>query len=188
MRCESSLELKSRAVTRFDFKGVACASYSDPVAKLISNYKSLGYLTLARGFAKAMGLALNEISEVTQLRSEATVLVPVPDHPDSKRSFSPTTLMVRELSIQLGLNWLPGLTMQSNVPDQAGLSIADRKRNLVNSMNAQTWMSGRRVLLVDDLTTTGSTLREARRALLEVGCSVAGFVTFAETLKKTSSQ
>ena len=188
LNCEGTLDIGSRQVRRFDFGGVACAAYSTPVAQLISNYKSLGYLTLARGFAKAMALAVNEVWEASKLRAESTILVPVPDHPDSTRSFSPTTLMVRELSTQLGLNWLPGLTMQANVADQAGLSLKDRKRNLVNSMSAQAWMSGRAVLLVDDLTTTGATLREARRALLEIHCNVVGFVTFAETLKKTSSQ
>ena len=186
--CEVILDISSREVTRFDLEGVSCATYSTPVAQLISNYKSLGYLTLAQGFAKAMALAVNDIWEVSKLRDESTILVPVPDHPDSKRSFSPTTLMVRELSMQLGLNWLPGLTMKANVADQAGLSLKARKLNLVNSMSSQAWMSGRAVLLVDDLTTTGATLREARRALLETHCNVRGFVTFAETLKKTSSQ
>ncbi len=184
--CEQTLAIGSRRVRRVDLEGASCADYSGPVATLISGYKTQGYLTLARGMAKAMANTFGEF------RFEPNwvdlVIVPVPDHPDSIRPFSPTSLLARELSSQLGLSWLSGLTMVSAVADQASLSVEARRQNLVNAMKAKPWMSGRRVLLLDDLVTTGSTLLEARRALVAVDCEVVGFLTFAETLKKTALQ
>ena len=47
---------------------------------------------------------------------------------------------------------------------------------------------GQRVLLVDDIVTTGSTMVEAQRALAEIGAVVVGFVVFSETLLKSSAR
>jgi predicted amidophosphoribosyltransferase len=43
----------------------------------------------------------------------------------------------------------------------------------------------RPVVLVDDVVTTGATLLEGRRALMQAGVEVIGFVTIAETLAKS---
>ena len=184
--CEESLNLNPRTAKRFDFEGVAFANYEPTVAKLISHYKSNGMLTLAKGFSVGMATALNEISG--DWFDSATSLVPVADHLNLIRPYSHTRILAAHLAPRLGISWLPGLSMRRETADQAGLSSAARSQNMVNGMVAKNWMSGKRVLLLDDLVTTGSTLREARRALLEVGCEVTGFVTFAETLKKTPSR
>ena len=78
--------------------------------------------------------------------------------------------------------------MHRAIRDQAGLAAESRATNMVGSMWAKPWMKDRKVLLVDDLVTTGATLAEASRALGEVGAQTIGFVTFAETLKKNASR
>ena len=45
---------------------------------------------------------------------------------------------------------------------------------------------GKRVLLVDDIVTTGSSLVEAARAIRAAGAQVVGFATLAETILKIS--
>jgi predicted amidophosphoribosyltransferase len=45
-------------------------------------------------------------------------------------------------------------------------------------------LRGRRVLLVDDIVTTGSTLIEAERAVIAAGGESVGFLTIAETVRK----
>jgi len=67
------------------------------------------------------------------------------------------------------------------VRDQAALPAAERASNLEGSMAASRSVMGRDVLLVDDVVTTGSTLREAARALRTAGATVLGAATIATT-------
>jgi predicted amidophosphoribosyltransferase len=48
-------------------------------------------------------------------------------------------------------------------------------------MKIQGFPAGFSAVLIDDVITTGSTLREASRCLTEAGVTVQGFLTFAET-------
>lgn len=56
-------------------------------------------------------------------------------------------------------------------PPQRGLGRDARQRNLIGRFVAATDLVGLRVLVVDDVTTTGATFREARRALLAAGAA-----------------
>lgn len=55
------------------------------------------------------------------------------------------------------------------VDDQAGLGLAGRRRNLEGALLADPRLAGRRILLVDDVVTTGASVREALRALAAAG-------------------
>jgi predicted amidophosphoribosyltransferase len=80
------------------------------------------------------------------------------------------------------------LRFRRSVADQASLRSESRKANLAGSMSADSRVSGRRVLLFDDVITTGSTILEADRAVTEAGGIVLGFLGFAETILKTASK
>ena len=73
------------------------------------------------------------------------------------------------------------------VEDQSALTSDQRQSNLVDSMVAAPRLSAKRVLLVDDIVTTGSTLAEASRAVTAAGAEVVGFVVLAETLRRSPS-
>ena len=65
------------------------------------------------------------------------------------------------------------------------LGVADRERNVAGSMRLrpadERRIAGRTVLLVDDVVTTGATLREAARALTAAGARVLGAAAVAST-------
>lgn len=65
--------------------------------------------------------------------------------------------------------------------DQVGLGRAGRQRNLVGSLRASERVAGGTFLVVDDVVTTGATLREARRALDSAGARTVGAVVIAAT-------
>ncbi|MEA2552836.1 MAG: hypothetical protein QOJ65_1012 [Fimbriimonadaceae bacterium] len=65
---------------------------------------------------------------------------------------------------------------------QAGLSADQRRRNLTGAFRVQGRVDGQRILLVDDVLTTGQTGRECGRVLLEAGAIEVGLVTFAAEL------
>ncbi|WP_345763862.1 ComF family protein [Diaminobutyricibacter sp. McL0608] len=68
--------------------------------------------------------------------------------------------------------------------DQASLGAAERALNRAGSLRCMPRAAGRTYLLVDDILTTGSTLREAARALRRAGASVAGAAVVARTERR----
>jgi predicted amidophosphoribosyltransferase len=69
------------------------------------------------------------------------------------------------------------------VGDQRGLGREDRRRNVAQSLGSLP-ASGRRVVVVDDVVTTGASLEEAFRALRDAGSVVVGAVTIAATPRR----
>jgi predicted amidophosphoribosyltransferase len=68
--------------------------------------------------------------------------------------------------------------------DQVGLGSAERGRNRTGSLVACRSLHGVRVLVVDDILTTGATVLEVRRAVLAAGGEVVGVATLAETRRR----
>ena len=61
------------------------------------------------------------------------------------------------------------------------LSAEERRRNLVGCMTSDARAAGQRILLIDDVLTTGSTAAEAARALLSAGAESVSILTAAKT-------
>lgn len=78
------------------------------------------------------------------------------------------------------------LEHRRRVADQAGLSASDRAANLSGAMRARFDLSGRRVIVLDDVITTGATLAEAARALREAGAEVSAAAVVAATARRIS--
>ena len=68
------------------------------------------------------------------------------------------------------------MTYARATPPQAGLPLKERGRNVRGAFECSSDLAGQRILLVDDVMTTGSTLREAARILKLHG---AGQITVA---------
>ena len=129
-----------------------------------------------------------------------TLLVPVPSRaavvtaararPDAA-GHATRRRALRRRAIDVCTNRL--LRQTGAVADQAGLDAADRQRNLAGSMAARAVAlrvrarrSGRAVVC-DDVLTTGSTAREAQRALAAVGVPVLGIACVAATRRRHPS-
>jgi predicted amidophosphoribosyltransferase len=70
--------------------------------------------------------------------------------------------------------------------DSAGLGVDDRSRNLDHAMRAAARpVPGWAAIVVDDVVTTGATLREAVRALSAAGWPVAGAAVVAATPRRS---
>jgi predicted amidophosphoribosyltransferase len=75
------------------------------------------------------------------------------------------------------------LEHRRRVADQAGLSAADRAANLSGALRARYDLRGLRLIVVDDVMTTGATLAEATRALREAGAKVPAAAVIAATTR-----
>lgn len=112
---------------------------------------------------------------------EEDVIVPVPTTRRRlrQRGFNQAALLAGEIARELGMPVENALVRGDERAAQSTLSAGGRRRNLVGCMQAAADVSGKRVLLVDDVYTTGSTAQEAARALLEAGARSVGMLSAA---------
>jgi len=107
---------------------------------------------------------------------EEEIIVPVPTDPARRRrrGYNQAELLARYAGKQLGMEVVPALYRREKRRPQTGLSAEARRQNMHGCMAAKPAVSGRRVLLIDDVYTTGATAQEAARALLEAGAAGVG--------------
>lgn len=170
--------------------GFATCEYSTDTAKLISEFKESHQTSIADVMASAMLDALQNFD------FENCIFVPIPSKRESfaTRGFEPATLLAKALARRIArrenllVPVVKALSYKHSVADQASLSGKDRRTNLIGTMTVNgsyaKVIAGNRVMLVDDIVTTGASLTEAKRCLEEVDFQVQGFVAFAETLPR----
>lgn len=123
----------------------------------------------------------------------AAALAPVPDGPgvhlvtvpSSRRAWRIRGYHPVELLLgRSGLRTTRLLRTVGETQDQVGLGSAERGQNRTGSLVAHRSLRGFRVLVVDDILTTGATVLEVRRAVLAAGGEVVGVATLAETRRR----
>ena len=162
----------------------SCGVYGGTLKDVILLFKYRRYAPLAGPLARFAEAALGGEAELWE---GADGFVPVPLHPARRRErgFNQSRLLARELAGRRGLPVLRGsLVKLRNAPPQAGLRAADRERNVVGAYAARRpgRVRGKVLVLVDDVTTTGATLRECARVLLEAGAKEVRAITLAQAL------
>lgn len=177
--CEFQLGNSPRLVFRDGLIGFSAMNYDTNAKTLLRSYKELGESELAKTMAASMVNLLNCFEKPPEL------LVPIPSNRSAirERGFNPAELIARELSLQVsGIRWANLLVRIRETRDQSKLTPSERRLNQQNSMIARVGTG--RVLLVDDIVTTGASLLTAKQTLENSGYFVDGFVTFAETEAK----
>lgn len=122
--------------------------------------------------------ALRHSLHGARLQSECDVLIPIPSRKSVARKRG--RQFISTLSERIGDSEdLPTedlLTHTRKVRDQSNLDAKHRAENLEGALVSLRFISGR-AILIDDLVTTGATLREAARALRSAGIEVTAAVT-----------
>lgn len=123
--------------------------------------------------ARALGLLLADAAPAYAGRVDR--IMPLPLHPARlrERGFNQSALLAAAMARALGVPLdTASLRRVRCTADQAGLSRALRRQNVRAAFAVRTSsLPAARVLLIDDVRTTGATLGEAARALLEAGCA-----------------
>ncbi|NPV82515.1 MAG: ComF family protein [Candidatus Aminicenantes bacterium] len=114
-------------------------------------------------------------------------IVPVPLHRkrEKQRGFNQAELLGRALSGLSGVTLLPGILIKiRNTPAQVSLEAGERETNLRTAFTVRKAekINGRAVLLVDDVFTTGSTLRECAAELRRAGAREVRALTVARAV------
>jgi len=122
-----------------------------------------------------------------------TLVVPVPSAPRAlrRRGHDPVRALAETAVGVLGSSGVPVtcapvLRQGRGVADQSGLGAAARTANLAGALRVTDpgRVRGRRVVVVDDVITSGATLAEAARALRAAGARVTAAATVAATLRR----
>ena len=136
------------------------------------------------GLGEALAAALTE--HYTTLGWEADLVVPIPLSKTSQatRGYNQVALLALPLALQSAIHYRPNaLARVVNTRSQVGLSALERKQNLLNAFVAEPHIvRGRRVLLLDDVLTTGSTLNAGALALIEAGAREVFGLTLARAM------
>ena len=179
----------------------ACAAYEGPVRALVLGLKEERVTALSRPLSRLLASAVAAAVDDAGARG-AVLLVPVPSRPSTVRArgLDSTALLAERAAtvlraegrdaVALGL-----LRSRSGVVDQAGLDAVARAANLTGSMCAPAHgvrrLARRRgpvhVVVCDDVLTTGSTAREAQRALTAVGLPPLAVAVVAATRRRLPS-
>lgn len=162
--------------------------YDDHTRPMVTALKYTDRLDLAPWMANWMVQAGRELFE------DDPVIIPVPLHPLRliQRRFNQSAVLARHISKMTGLAfWHDVLTKRKNTLPQVGLNALERAHNVQGAFwvkEAQKIrLSGQKVVLIDDVYTSGATAKSASKALLRAGAKTIYVLTFARVESGESS-
>jgi ComF family protein len=165
---------RGSAVTR----SRAIGSYQGALREIVHALKYDGRRSLARPLGVRLARAAADVL------ADADVVIPVPLHRSRRRARGFN--QAAEIARHLGLPVRHALRRVRATPSQADLPAARRHANVRDAF-AVRWRAGvrgRRVVLVDDVSTTGATLDACARVLMEAGAAEVRAVTAARVVSR----
>lgn len=163
-------------------------AYEQLTRELFTAFKFHGDLPAGRLLARLLSRRVAPLLAADLARAgdtqETALLVPVPVHKQrlQERGFNQSLLLAKPLAKASRLPLMPQALWRTRLdPPQSSL---DRKARLAGpkgAFDAHDLIKGRRVVLLDDVMTTGATLREAARILLARGAVDVSVVVLART-------
>ncbi len=165
----------------FDRARAACL-YDDASRGPILQLKHADRTDLAPLFARWISRTARALLE------DADAIAPVPLHPTRLlgRRYNQAAEIARPLSRLARVPYLPDALIRVRATEtQGGKSGSGRRRNVAAAFSVPAsrakQVAGRRILLIDDVMTTGATLEEAERALLRAGAAQVECIALAQS-------
>lgn len=156
------------------------ATFEGPVRNVIHRLKYKGDIGLGESLAKPL------IPDLLRIGWPIDLVIPVPLSLArmKERGYNQAALIALPVAIGLQLSYRAnGLRKVINTRTQVGLSFNDRRMNVIGAFEVEECkVTGKRVLLVDDVTTSGSTLSECARVLKAAGAIEVYGYTFARAI------
>ncbi len=178
----------------------ALGPYAGRLRKIVQIYKFKGYDILARPLGERLaGLAKNGSAAARvapgvppfapAAPTEGVIVVPAPStrERNTERGYDPAVLLAQETARRLSLPMVRALARASGGPAQETLDSWARRANpslrfvATSDFRKRSGSPRPAVLLVDDVLTTGATLRAAARALLDAGAVRVDVLVLART-------
>ena len=162
--CWNSLPWAQQAVQRHELEILTACEYRYPLDRMIQQFKyeqQLHYQQLLAGTLMQLKLP----------RVQAIVPMPISVERLRERGFNQSVVIAQHVAKQLNIPiWQPIIRMHQHA--QKGLSRLERLENIDQQfqLNAAEKRRFRKVLIIDDVVTTGSSIHALSSALHEIGC------------------
>ena len=162
--------------------GHSAVDYRGAGRWVILDYKQHGDRSLARPLGRLLADAVLDVH-----RGGPLTLVPIPAHRRSRRGFDALGAVAEHAARELAASGRPAridrlVRSAARYPPLKDLGRLERQRRVLGAFTARPGAEGAArggVIVVDDVLTTGATIREAIRALTATGHRVIGFATVA---------
>ena len=158
-----------------------------PIAKnILLAAKEQGVKSADQLVRNAVSVSIHELFK----KYPSCALVPIPSSASSNRRRGRDFINEIAISVarDLGVAVLPLLEHQRKIRDQSKLNVSNRHQNLAMALSIKPQFrgnySGERVVILDDLVTTGATIGEANRALTRGGFKVQAAATACVALRR----
>jgi ComF family protein len=153
------------------------AEYCGPMRKAILRLKYSGDISMADILGDLLIKLLSNFDWVLD------IIVPVPAGAThfTERGYNQAALLAMPVAWKSQVKYLPqALKKVRDTPSQVGLTVIQRRQNVTDAFEAREELVNRkRVLLVDDVTTSGATIEACSDALIKAGAHAVNAITLA---------
>jgi ComF family protein len=161
----------------------AAGLYQEGLREAVHRFKFRGDLGLDRPLGELLAEALSG-QAAPGWRPDLVVPVPLHRRRLAERTYNQSLLLARAVARSWRVPVPARLLLRTRAtPPQQGLSAEERRRNLRGAFALRQPLGGERVLLVDDVLTTGATARECARVLRDGGAGEVAVAVLARACR-----
>jgi ComF family protein len=153
--------------------------FEDPVRKALHKLKYY------RNFSLGDALAAQMFAFTKGLNWQPDMLLPIPlgRQRMKERGYNQAGMIAEPLAMALDIEFAPkALMRRKETRSQVGLSKQERQKNVLGAFQVVAGVNGKTILVLDDVSTTGSTLSSSAEALLSAGAKDVYALTVARAL------
>ena len=166
-------------------RAIAVVKYDELTSKGVKRYKD-GYCEIA---GKVMAKAMAERASIEYAGVKFDMIVGVAPNKtrNNKRGYDPVSVICKNVSKLLGIPYCRNVLVKiKHTPKQSSLDYAHRVKNLIGAIgiSKRADVSGKKILLIDDVMTTGATIEECAYVLKREGAKMVCALTYATTIKE----
>lgn len=162
--------------------------YRDSVRRSLLKYKFYGRRNYAAAYGRLLSMKL-----LREDRADVDIItwIPISEKRKRKRGFDQVELLAQKVTAELEIPAQSLLWKRRDNPQQSKIvGNAQRRANVLGAYEAinKEMIIGKRILLLDDILTTGATAGECARVLLEAGAKEVHFAAIAAAVKKNQDR
>lgn len=157
----------------------SCFSYEEPINKLIKRAKYGNQKYILEYFSERLALLYLK----NYFNADGLVFIPMTNKAKTKRGYNQSEILARQVSEKIGVPVIDCVAKTKETKRQATLSRQERRKNLLDAFKVTDKKSVKNkvLVLIDDVTTTGSTAEVLAELLKRAGAQKVYLITVAST-------